>query len=109
MFTSTLLAQYVLEGRVSLEDDITDYMHIDIKGNPGISFKQLANHTSGLPRLPSNIETESFDTENPYQAYDEKHLRQYLLEEIDLEQTPGERYSYSNLGAGLLGFAPREA
>jgi CubicO group peptidase (beta-lactamase class C family) len=89
---------------VSLEDDITDHMHIDIKGNPGISFKQLANHTSGLPRLPSNIETVSFDPDNPYQAYGEKQLKQYLLEEMELEQTPGERFSYSNLGAGLLGF-----
>ena len=105
VFTSTLLAKYVIEGRVNLEDDITDYLHIEIKGDPGISFKQLANHTSGLPRLPSNLETESFDPENPYQAYDEKHLRYYLLEEIDLEQTPGGSYSYSNLGAGLLGFA----
>ena len=105
VFTSTLLAQYVVDGRVNLEDDITDHLQIDIKGNPGISFKQLANHTSGLPRLPSNLETDSFDPENPYKAYDEKHLRQYLLDQIDLEQSPGERYSYSNLGAGLLGFA----
>ena len=104
VFTSTLLAQYVIEGRVNLEDDITDHLNIDIKGNPGITFKQLANHTSGLPRLPSTIETGSFDPDNPYQAYGEKLLKQYLLEEMELEQTPGDRFSYSNLGAGLLGF-----
>ena len=105
VFTSTLLAQYVLEGRVRLEDDITNHLDIALKGDPGISFKQLANHTSGLPRLPSNLETGLFDPDNPYQAYGEKQLKQYLLEEIDLEQPPGEGYTYSNLGAGLLGFA----
>ena len=104
VFTSTLLAQYVVDGKVNLEDDITEHLHFDIKGEPEISFKQLANHTSGLPRLPSNIETEAFDPNNPYQAYNESQLIQYLSEEMELEQTPGDRFSYSNLGAGLLGF-----
>lgn len=104
VFTSTLLAQYIVDGKVNLEDDITEHLHFDIKGKPEISFKQLANHTSGLPRQPSNIETESFDPNNPYQAYGESQLIQYLSEEMKLEQTPGDRFSYSNLGVGLLGF-----
>lgn len=104
VFTSTLLAQYVLDGKLSLEDNITEHLHFDLKGKPGISLKQLANHTSGLPRLPSNLESELFDANNPYQAYTERLLMQYLTEEMKLEQMPGDSWSYSNLGAGLLGF-----
>ena len=104
VFTSTLLAQYVLEGKVSLDDNIRAYLPFNIKGDPELSFKQLANHTSGLPRLPSNLETGSYDPDNPYQAYNEKKLQQYLLEDIEFEQPVGERFSYSNLGVGLLGF-----
>ncbi len=55
VFTSTLLANFVLEGKVRLNDDIGDYIDTPINEGARITFESLANHTSGLPRLPSNL------------------------------------------------------
>ncbi len=62
VFTSNLLALTVLENRVDLEDNINDYLSLAIKNNQQISFKSLANHSSGLPRMPSDFEVEKLDT-----------------------------------------------
>ncbi len=102
VFTSTLLADFVIAGKLGLKDQIKDY--ITLKDNVTITFEQLANHSSGLPRLPAYFESDLVDPENPYKDYDQKKLKGYLTGELELSQSPGEKYQYSNLGAGLLGF-----
>ena len=62
----------------------------------------MANHTSGLPRLPSNLDLTKVNPENPYKEYKEKELKEYLIKHLELSHK-GE-YQYSNLGAGLLGY-----
>jgi CubicO group peptidase (beta-lactamase class C family) len=56
IFTSTILSNFVIEKKIKLDDKINDYIKIPLKNNVEISFKQLANHTSGLPKMPSNLE-----------------------------------------------------
>lgn len=102
VFTSSLLAQLVLENKLNLDDPINDSMDILLKDNVQITFRQLSNHTSGLPRLPLNMIIT--DPLNPYKAYNEANLRQYLSDKMKLQANPGEKYEYSNLGAGLLGY-----
>ncbi len=102
VFTSTLLAQLVVENKVNLDDSINGYLDILIKDNRQITFRQLSNHTSGLPRLPANMLIT--DPLNPYKDYNEANLRQYLSDKMKLLSNPGEKYEYSNLGAGLLGY-----
>ncbi|RMB62900.1 class C beta-lactamase-related serine hydrolase [Dokdonia sinensis] len=104
VFTSTLLAQAITEGRVSLKESITNHYNAPFSGNIEISFEQLANHTSGLPRLPSNIfNAQGFEVNNPYKIYDKASLDSYLADQLELENKSGTTYGYSNLGAGLLG------
>ena len=103
VFTSTLLAELVNEGKVDLNKNISDYLESPLKDNTKITFQQLANHTSGLPRLPTNLLLFAVDPFNPYRDYDENKLKQYLTSELKLSQNPGEKYEYSNLGVGLLG------
>ena len=62
----------------------------------------LANHTSGLPRLPSNIFNGNVDAKNPYRHYSTDSLYSFLAH-FRPEVVPGTTFSYSNLGAGLLG------
>ena len=102
VFTATLLANFVVDQKVHLEDPISDYIQINIE--EPITLQQLANHTSGLPRLPSNLNLITADPDNPYKAYDKAKLNEYLNEEVALTTTPGTKYQYSNLGAGLLGY-----
>lgn len=100
VFTATLLADAAVNERVALDDVIP----VPLKDDAKITYEQLASHTSGLPRLPENIfNLASFRTDNPYKEYDANLLEEYLANEVVLDQFPGEKSSYSNLGAGLLG------
>lgn len=106
VFTSTLLANLVVSGKISLEDKINSVFPVEFKDGIQISFKELANHTSGLPRLPSNIGASgNFDPKNPYKYYDEKAFLDYLSNLLALEYEAGSKSSYSNLGIGLLASA----
>src|SRR5690606_15437675 len=54
-FTATLLAYFAGQQVLDLADPITKYLPDSLAGNPDlqkITLTQLANHTSGLPRLP---------------------------------------------------------
>lgn len=104
VFTATLLSNFVTDQELKLDDKIQDYLDFKIKSKNGITFKELANHTSGLPRLPSNLNLLHVDQDNPYKDYDKEKLINYLTKEVELNQEPGIKYEYSNLGAGILGF-----
>ena len=103
VFTSTLLANFVLEGKVKLDGNIGDYIKVPVKDDTRITFLSLANHTSGLPRMPSNLFFLA-SPDNPYRDYDESKLESYLREELSLSSNAGVKSEYSNLGAGLLGY-----
>lgn len=104
VFTSTLLAESVLAGKINLDEPIDKALGSPLKDNAKMSFKQLANHTSGLPRLATNMNMLTVDPANPYRDYDEAKLRVYLQNELKQAQEPGTKSEYSNLGVGLLGF-----
>jgi len=103
VFTSTMLAQLSLDGKLALDDDIAKYLDVEINNNAQINFMQLANHSSGLPRLPPGLLWPSLFTnqENPYGQYGENKLIGYV--ENKLKQKKIGKYRYSNLAVGLLG------
>jgi CubicO group peptidase (beta-lactamase class C family) len=104
-FTSTLLALAVNEGKVKLSNPITSFLPDSVASNPalkGITLLQLANHTSGLPRMPSNTGTTVTDIGQPYENYDTKHLFSNL-KNLKSTRPPGIKYDYSNMAVGLLG------
>lgn len=103
VFTSTLLAKLVVDNKLQLTDTIDQYIETPLKGNAKISFVQLANHTSGLPRLPTNLDPTT-PPENPYKEYGEEKLKSYLSNELVLSENNDGEYVYSNLGVGLLGY-----
>lgn len=104
VFTATLLSTFVTEKKLKLDDNIQDYFEFKINIDKKITLKELANHTSGLPRLPSNLNLLFVDQNNPYKDYDKEKLTEYLTSKIKVNQEPGTKYQYSNLGAGILGF-----
>ncbi|MEJ7559367.1 MAG: serine hydrolase domain-containing protein [Pedobacter sp.] len=104
-FTSTLLALAVNEGKVKLSSPITEFLPDSVASNPalkGITLLQLANHTSGLPKMVTNWERTVTHIGQPYANYDTKHLFSYL-KSVKSIRSPGTKYEYSNTAVGLLG------
>lgn len=101
--TALLLAEAVVQEKVSLDDYVDSLLptELKIKSPKAITLKQLATHSSGLPRLPSN--QKNIMGKDPYADYQ----REDLLEAIsDQMVSPNQQqYAYSNYGVGLLGEA----
>jgi serine-type D-Ala-D-Ala carboxypeptidase/endopeptidase len=102
-FTGVLLADMMQRGLMKPDDPAQGYLPQGVKmpivGDRPITLEQLATHTSGLPRLPENLD--SADPVNPYADYSEQRLFDFLNRH-QLRRPPG-TYAYSNLGMGLLG------
>lgn len=104
VFTGLVLADMVGKGEVKLDDPIGAYLPAGVKppekdGKP-ITLVELATHTSGLPRLPSNMAPK--DPANPYADYSYDQLWTFLGG-YQMTRDPGAQWEYSNLGFGLLG------
>lgn len=78
-FTALLMAQAISENKITLNEEIEKYWPEKLlfrdKNNQSIHFKHLATHTSGLPRLPKNMNPFNPD---PYANYDRTLLKQGL-------------------------------
>ncbi len=103
-FTGILLADQVKKGQMNLDDPIQNYLPDNIsaptRNGSSIQLIHLANHTSGLPRLPTNFAPAN--PGNPYADYSEKQLFEFLTT-YELTRDIGSQYEYSNYAVGLLG------
>ena len=104
VFTSLILANEVIHGRMNLDDPIAPCApnatsSTCFNGTP-MTYLHLASHFSGLPRLPTNLRPA--DSWNPYADYTEGLLLQFM-KSYSLTREPGTAYEYSNLAVGLLG------
>jgi CubicO group peptidase (beta-lactamase class C family) len=104
VFTSLLLADMAKRGEVALTDPVAKFVPVTMPERDGqhITLQDLATHTSGLPRLPSNLVAAS--VANPFADYSIEQLYQFLSG-FQLARGIGSQYEYSNLGGGLLGLA----
>ena len=104
VFTGILLAQMIQHEQVALEDVAQNYLPASVKlptrDGKQITLRHLTTHTSGLPRMPNNFSPA--DPDNPYADYSVQQMYAFLGG-CELNRAPGERFEYSNLGAGLLG------
>jgi CubicO group peptidase (beta-lactamase class C family) len=104
VFTATLLAQQVIKGNIKLQDPIAKYLPAYVKvpkrGTTEITLGNLSDHTSALPRLPSNLAPAN--PANPYADYTVDQLYSFLSG-YELTRDVGSAYEYSNLAVGLLG------
>lgn len=105
VFTSTLLVNLVHHNKLMLNKPIQAYLDFPLNDSLQVSFLELANHTSGLPRIPSGFIRESlWHMDNPYKDYNEKKLRDYMSNRMEPDHEPGSTFQYSNIGAGILGY-----
>jgi len=99
VFATTLLAQAVKQGELSLDDPVAKYVTELQRGGDirRVTLGQLASHTSGLPRVP--------------QQYEHWHRGNYTWPDFvrflnswkaDPKHEPGQQYLYSNAAMVLL-------
>jgi len=106
VFTSLLLADMVERGEVELTDPVAKYLpatvNVPQRRAEQITLEDLATHTSGLPRMPVNVD--SRDPANPFADYSVNRLYEFLSG-YQLPRDIGEAFEYSNIGGALLGHA----
>lgn len=100
-FVATAIMMLVEEGRLGLEDRITQHLSGLPEAWGEITIRHLLSHTSGIKDFFNDIPT------NVRQDYtDEEFIK--LVADQPLNFQPGERYSYSNTGYHLLGMVLRK-
>lgn len=101
-FTAYVLVSVLNEKKISDTSSILTYLPDSVQQNKklaSISFLSLMNHTSGLPRLPQNLNLNK-NPMAPYDDYTSGDLFAYLK---TCSPQPDGKSNYSNLGAGLAG------
>jgi beta-lactamase class C len=102
LFATTLLAQAVKQGEMSLDDPVDKYITELQQGGDirRVTLGQLASHTSGLPREPG--------------SYERRHKGKYTVPDFmrflkawkaDKDHEPGKQDIYSNAAMILLRIA----
>jgi serine-type D-Ala-D-Ala carboxypeptidase/endopeptidase len=102
--TATLLALLAADGALSLDDEAGRWLSAAPNGE--ITLRQLATHTSGLPRLAPDMDLSTVDPANPYAGFG------FERAEDGLRQTaadPERPWLYSNFGYHLLGLVLERA
>jgi len=98
IFTAVAILQLKQKGKLGLDDPYVKYFP-DFPW-PEITLRQLLSHTSGLP---DNQIFEKPYHENPEKIYTlEDLIPAFKNDKRGLLFKPGEKYSYSNTGFGLL-------
>lgn len=98
-FVATQIIQLVSEGKVKLDDKISDYLP-EYRKDTGekITIHHLLTHTSGIPSYTGLSGFWSDSTRNPYEV-------DYMVKNFhsgDLEFEPGSTFRYNNTGYYLL-------
>ncbi|MBI5800567.1 MAG: beta-lactamase family protein [Verrucomicrobia bacterium] len=105
VFTAIALARLELDGKVKQTDTLRESLPEKValpQGLEPVTLLHLATHTSGLPRLPGNLDTSEASLANPYAKYDAGQLYQFLSG-AKANNPAGRLMDYSNVGFALLG------
>lgn len=110
VFTASLVVMLHERGVLDLDQPVVKYLpgDVSISTTPEvgakITLRQLASHTSGLPRgVPGRVQSvDGWYELEPQRLY--RHLA-----DVEMESDPGTEELYSNLGFGLLGHALERA
>lgn len=99
-FVATALVQLVEEGRLSLEDKVTDhvpYFRLDDERYRSITLRHMLNHTAGM------VDVEDYEWDSP--QFDEGAAERFVREMATdgMLWAPGDGFRYSNKAFDALG------
>jgi len=105
-FTAYLMMLLVQDGAIGLDESVAKYLPEikQLKWKEGsdtseITFRELASHTGGLAREPGLWDAAA----GPIGEWENKVLS--YIPTTDVTFSPGTKFSYSNIGYGILGLA----
>ena len=105
-FLGVLTVMSHLEGRLDLEDRITDYLPQSIlsrfQNTDRITIRQLLNHTSGIPDVGRDVDFMKAVYNDPYIEYTDEQVIAFMYDK-PADFLPDADFSYSNTGYLLLG------
>lgn len=107
VFTASIMQKMVCEGRISLNDSISDYLEELPKDRIYPHLNELATHTAGYPVMPKifywNAFVDSKININPYMYYTYNDMIAYLIKSPVKNQQ--DKCMASIFGIGVLGNA----
>ncbi|WP_258100824.1 serine hydrolase domain-containing protein [Marinoscillum pacificum] len=93
-FTGTMVAKAVIDGKISLDDDIRDYLPQEYPNfaydGDKITIKHLITHTGGFPNFPPTDESKEAFWEG--------------LHEVTIDPQPGTEFRYSNTAPEITAY-----
>jgi CubicO group peptidase (beta-lactamase class C family) len=98
MFTATAIMKLMEDGKLNLDDKITNYFSKAPANWQNITIRHLLTHTSGIPEYDRE--------ENKFINYQTNYTEDELLKIAmaqPLDFLPGEKWSYSDTGYIILG------
>lgn len=101
-FTAAAILKLAEEGKLSLDDDVSDYLDYDAGGRK-ITIRQLLNHTSGIPSYTEIPEFWQWSVH----TY-ERDTMITLIEKNEFLFEPGEALIYNNSAYFMLGLIIEE-
>lgn len=98
-FTAAATVLLALDGKISLDDDIRDYIPELQDYGEVVTIRHLLNHTSGLRDWGSIAGIEGWPRTR--RAHTHMHVLDIASRQMSLNYPPGEYYSYTNTGYNL--------
>ncbi len=95
-FTAACIATLVLDGKISLDDDIRKYIPEMPKYEKPITVRHLVHHTSGIRGYTGLLPLVGYRADTDAPTIEE--TIEIIARQKSLNFTPGEKYSYSNSG-----------
>lgn len=99
-FTAAAVLLLVLDGKISLDDDVRKYVQELPDYGGTIKIRHLLNHTSGLKDWGSIASITGWPRST--RVYTQDYARDFIFRQTGLNYTPGEEYLYSNSNYTLL-------
>ncbi|MDO5511877.1 serine hydrolase [Corynebacterium sp.] len=103
-FTAQIMANHIAAGRITEDTTVADIIDAGDSEIADVTLRELADHTSGLPRLPRGFLFSSLITSitaaNPYAGISREEV---IDDALNASLSDRGEQEYSNLGVALLG------
>jgi len=107
VFTAVAILQLIETGKLDFDTRLGDCLNVDFpNADPDVTVHQLLTHTSGMPDYFDEAVMDDFAAlwrEYPPQTIEGPRDLLPLMQEGEMQFTPGERFHYNNGGYVVLG------